>query len=1031
MRKSAVLGSVSFVLSLFMASTASAATYGTLGNFDAVNDSGHTMYGFEIELDDIHSTDVSYTYDWNHFGKPTITEDNSVAGHPKTFVRYASKKNPDGSWASFTNPENPANPILPTNGHMCTDPSVNLGCEHFGVGYNAAPTAVLYHWLADDGAGNLVNGPAVNVAMPVYTYVAPIPNVQPAQVQAVIAPPPPPEPPQKQFGDAVWVKEIKTTTHNNHEIELRNLVGKDPADQPGDENWANGEPDEVEVEWRILQDKVAADGGNDELAGAPEDLPNGDEVITRRYEFYEYTGFLDPESNETLCDTTVSADDLHGVGIVIGTDLNGNDVEFDCGSVVIVGGYNGSQMAAFDVAPGLGFIGSLQDGEENVPYVDRTLVAGGSAPYNVVVTGGALPGGMSIDQLTGVLSGTPTESGTFAFTVSATDAEAAATSTNFSLIIVAAVVPVLDTTTEVSSSSLNPSVYGDAVHFTAQSAVNPPGVEVPTGTMQFFADGVAFGAPVALVAGSATSPDISTLSVGAHTIVANYSGDVYFNGSMSADFTQNVDKRSMSVTADDQTITSGDADPVFTFQYGAFVGTDTAADVDTAPTCGVAGAHNAPGTYPIVCSGGLDGSYSFSYTDGTLTVNEKPAPVITGETSSLPSATSMTIVWTTDNPATSRVVFGTASVSDLAANAAGSPNYGYTDSTVEDATLVTSHSVVVSSLTPGTTYYFRAVSHGSPESISAEIVGQTDPVTGSLKVTKTTLGGDATFGFTGDAGVFSITTVGGTGSFTQSDLLAGTYVVTEDAQAGWTKVSSTCDGAGVAVVAGQTTECSVTNAKQGNIIVNKVTVGGTSTFHFNASYNVNGFDLAGGAQNDSGLIDPTVVAGTYSVSEDSQDGWMLTSATCDNGNDPSAITVDPGQTVSCTFTNTKTPPSNQKGSIKGLTFEDKNKNGAQDAGERGLNGWTIFIDANNNGVKDTGDRWTTTRKDGTYVFKYLPAGTYIVREVLKNHWTQTTPPGGSYTVVLSSGQVVTGKNFGNFHVMPSSDDSDDDHGEDD
>jgi methionine synthase I (cobalamin-dependent) len=30
------------------------------------------------------------------------------------FVRYESKKNPDGSFASFTNPQDPANPLAPT-----------------------------------------------------------------------------------------------------------------------------------------------------------------------------------------------------------------------------------------------------------------------------------------------------------------------------------------------------------------------------------------------------------------------------------------------------------------------------------------------------------------------------------------------------------------------------------------------------------------------------------------------------------------------------------------------------------------------------------------------------------------------------------------------------------------------------------------------------------------------------------------------------------------------------------------------------
>ena len=45
--------------------------------------------------------------------------------------------------------------------------------------------------------------------------------------------------------------------------------------------------------------------------------------------------------------------------------------------------------------------------------------------------------------------------------------------------------------------------------------------------------------------------------------------------------------------------------------------------------------------------------------------------------------------------------------------------------------------------------------------------------------------------------------------------------------------------------------------------------------------------------------------GTYSVSEIVPAGWDLTSATCDDGSPISDINVSPGETVTCTFTNTK------------------------------------------------------------------------------------------------------------------------------
>jgi hypothetical protein len=230
----------------FATSASASIAYGSLNNFDTVNDTGQPCHGFEIEIEDIHSTNITYTYDWNHYGAPRITEDNSDPLHPRVIVRYESKKNPDGSWASYT--AVPAGPINPTDGHQFTDPSVNFGGEHFGVGFYGQTSAVRYFWLIDDGSGNLVRGPIVNIATPTFTYYPPVFNA-PAQVQpAIQLPPPPPAAPVLEFGEAMWVKVTTTQTHNNNKVELRDLVSDDP-DDPNDENWKNGEPDEVEVEW--------------------------------------------------------------------------------------------------------------------------------------------------------------------------------------------------------------------------------------------------------------------------------------------------------------------------------------------------------------------------------------------------------------------------------------------------------------------------------------------------------------------------------------------------------------------------------------------------------------------------------------------------------------------------------------------------------------------------------------------------------------------------------------------------------------
>ncbi len=95
-----------------------------------------------------------------------------------------------------------------------------------------------------------------------------------------------------------------------------------------------------------------------------------------------------------------------------------------------------------------------------------------------------------------------------------------------------------NTSTSVASTA-NPSSFGQSVTFTA-TVSNTSTAVVPTGSVQFIVDAVNFGAPVALVGGSA-SVSLATLTVGGHTIVANYiNSDGNFAVSTSSTFNQTV-----------------------------------------------------------------------------------------------------------------------------------------------------------------------------------------------------------------------------------------------------------------------------------------------------------------------------------------------------------------------------------------------------------------------------------------------------------------------------------------------------------
>jgi len=94
------------------------------------------------------------------------------------------------------------------------------------------------------------------------------------------------------------------------------------------------------------------------------------------------------------------------------------------------------------------------------------------------------------------------------------------------------------TTTGVDSS-INPSVSGQPVTFTATVTAKSPAAGTPTGTVTFKDGSRTLGTGTLDGSGQATFVT-STLAVGSHSISASYGGDASFNGSTSPKFTQTV-----------------------------------------------------------------------------------------------------------------------------------------------------------------------------------------------------------------------------------------------------------------------------------------------------------------------------------------------------------------------------------------------------------------------------------------------------------------------------------------------------------
>jgi hypothetical protein len=98
-------------------------------------------------------------------------------------------------------------------------------------------------------------------------------------------------------------------------------------------------------------------------------------------------------------------------------------------------------------------------------------------------------------------------------------------------------------------------------------------------------------------------------------------------------------------------------------------------------------------------------------------------------------------------------------------------------------------------------------------------------------------------------------------------------------------------------------------------------------------------------------------------------------------------------------------------SVSGNVFNDLNGDGAQQAGEGGLSGWTVDLMSGSTVVKSA-----TTDANGNYSISGIGAGSYTVKEVVQGNYLETGPSGGSYNFTAASGVNVSNDNFGDFLV---------------
>ncbi|MBI5462193.1 MAG: PEP-CTERM sorting domain-containing protein [Gammaproteobacteria bacterium] len=307
----------------------SAAVVGFLGNFDVINDTGYTAHGFEIDLEGLHSSDITDTFGGigrgfpsgrgfdpstsvERYGAPTITEysNGSTFGTKITYFGLF-----DGSsWDYGT----PSGSFITPGDNCWSGGGVGYGpstpCDHFGVGTTTNATKTTYSWLIETGTPGVLSNGVVSLPAPAWNVIPdPVVGAPPIVVAQIQAPAPENE---AQFGEAIWVKVF--TSEFENPIGLEELVGDNAKVQQA----------VTEVEWQLLQ----TDPGNP-LAGQLESgygAPVGPNAasILRRYEFFKYAGDYDPETHQALVGS-----DSHPQNFEIGTYIGAQNAAANLNAV--------------------------------------------------------------------------------------------------------------------------------------------------------------------------------------------------------------------------------------------------------------------------------------------------------------------------------------------------------------------------------------------------------------------------------------------------------------------------------------------------------------------------------------------------------------------------------------------------------------------------------------------------------------------------------------------------------------------------
>jgi hypothetical protein len=308
------------------------------------------------------------------------------------------------------------------------------------------------------------------------------------------------------------------------------------------------------------------------------------------------------------------------------TIVSGNVHITGAGSCTVTASQSGnSNYTASSNSPQQTF--TISKANQSISFGSLPTHVYGDSPFTVSATGGASGNDVtfSIDgtSTVGACTSTGTDGATITMTGAGTcdvDANQAGNSNYNGATQIQQPFSINMANQSINFSSIPGQTYGDPP-VTASATGGGSGNDVT-----FSIDGTS--SPGACSSGGTYGATITITGAGTCVVDANQTGNGNYFAAPQAQQSFSIGPASLNVSGPTVGMPLGGQVPSFSPSYGPFQGSDNASSLTTAPTCSTTAGSTGttistvpPYSYPITCSGGVSGNYTFSYTAGTLTIN--------------------------------------------------------------------------------------------------------------------------------------------------------------------------------------------------------------------------------------------------------------------------------------------------------------------------------------------------------------------------------------------------------------------------